>query len=63
MGRPHIARLLLEKGYVSTVKEAFEKYIGYGGPAYVERHKLLPREVIALIKDCGGVPVLAHPGI
>jgi predicted metal-dependent phosphoesterase TrpH len=63
MGRPHIARLLLEKGYVSTVKEAFEKYIGYGGSAYVERHKLLPREVIALIKDCGGVPVLAHPGI
>ena len=63
MGRPHIARLLLEKGYVSTIREAFEKYIGHGGPAYVERHKLMPGDVIALIKDCGGVPVLAHPGI
>lgn len=63
MGRPHVARLLFEKGYVSAVREAFEKYIGYGGPAYVERHKLLPKEVIALIKECGGVPVLAHPGI
>jgi predicted metal-dependent phosphoesterase TrpH len=63
MGRPHVARALLEKGYVATVKEAFERYIGHGGPAYVERYKLLPGEAIKLIKKGGGVPVLAHPGI
>ena len=63
MGRPHIARALLDRGHVTSVKEAFEKYIGHGCPAYVERYKLLPREAITLIMECGGVPVLAHPGI
>ncbi len=62
LGRPHIARTLIKNGYVSSVKEAFEKYIGQGRPAYVERRRLLPREAIELIKGYGGVPVLAHPG-
>lgn len=63
VGRPHIARALAQKGYVSSVKDAFEKLIGYNAPAYVERYKLLPKEVIQLVLKAGGVPVLAHPGI
>jgi len=59
--RPHIARALLEKGYVSSEKEAFDKYIGHNGPAYVERYKLLPVEVVKLILEARGLPVLAHP--
>jgi len=59
--RPHIARALFEKGYVGSEKEAFDKYIGHDGPAYVERYKLLPIEVVKLILDAQGLPVLAHP--
>lgn len=63
IGRPHIAKALLEKGYVFSIKEAFQKYIGRGKPAYVPRYKFTPEEAIALIKDAGGVSVLAHPGL
>jgi 3',5'-nucleoside bisphosphate phosphatase len=59
--RPHIAQALFEKGYVSSEKEAFDKYIGHNGPAYVERYKLLPVEAVKLILDAHGLPVLAHP--
>ena len=59
--RPHIAQALFEKGYVGSEKEAFDKYIGHDGPAYVERYKLLPIEVVKLILDAKGLPVLAHP--
>jgi predicted metal-dependent phosphoesterase TrpH len=59
--RPHIAQALLEKGYVRSEKEAFDKYIGHNGPAYVERYKLLPAEAVKLILDAQGLPVLAHP--
>ena len=61
VGRPHIAQALLEAGYVTTLAEAFDRYIGRGGPAYVERHKLTPVEAIRLIHDAGGMPSLAHP--
>ena len=61
IGRPHVAQALLEKGYVSSEKEAFDKYIGHYGPAYVERYKLLPIEAVKLIVDARGLPVLAHP--
>jgi len=63
IGRPHIAQALTEKGYVFSIKEAFEKYIGKGRPAYVPRYKFLPQNAIQLIKGAGGVPVLAHPGL
>jgi len=59
--RPHIAQTLFEKGYVGSEKEAFDKYIGHNGPAYVERYKLLPVEAVKLIIDAQGLPVLAHP--
>ncbi len=61
IGRPHIAQAMLEKGYVTSFKEAFTKYIGFKGPAYVERQKITPAEAVALITRAGGLPVLAHP--
>jgi predicted metal-dependent phosphoesterase TrpH len=60
-GRPHIARLMIQKGFVRTMDEAFEKYLGHGGLAYVSRFVYGVRDAIALIKNAGGVAVLAHP--
>lgn len=61
VGRPHIARVLMEKGYVGSMKEAFERYLGVSRPAYFKKEKLLPKEGIAEIIGAGGIPVLAHP--
>jgi len=61
IGRPHVAQAMQEKGYIKSFNEAFEKYIGHGGPAYVEREKITPEDAVALIVRCGGLPVLAHP--
>lgn len=61
IGRPHVAQAMLEKGYVKTFEEAFDKYIGHGGPAYVEREKMTPEEAVKLILRAKGIPVLAHP--
>ncbi len=62
VGRPHVARALLEAGYVSETAEAFAKYIGRNGPAYVERLKVTPAQAVDIIRRAGGIPVLAHPG-
>jgi len=62
VGRPHIARALMEAGYVASFQEAFERYIGRDGPAYAERDKLTPPEAVALLARVGGLPVLSHPG-
>ena len=61
VGRPHVARALLERGYVHSVDEAFDRYIHRNGPAYVERLKVSPLEAIQLILEADGIPVLAHP--
>jgi predicted metal-dependent phosphoesterase TrpH len=61
IGRPHIAQAMLEKGYISSIKEAFTKYISRDGPAYVEREKMTPVEAVKLILKFDGLPVLAHP--
>ena len=61
IGRPHIAQAMLEKGYIASVKEAFNNYIGWGGLAYVERDKMPPAEAVKLILRVNGLPVLAHP--
>lgn len=61
VGRLHLARLMAKKGYVSNAQEAFNKYIGDGGPAYVSKFRLTPQEAIALILKTNGIPVLAHP--
>lgn len=61
VGRPHIAQAMLEKGYIANLKDAFVKYIGRNGPAYVERYKMTPAEATSLIVQSQGLPVLAHP--
>ncbi len=61
VGRPHIAQAMLERGYVQSQKEAFAKYIGREAPAYVERDKMTPEQVVELITRVGGLAVLAHP--
>jgi len=61
VGRPHIAQALLEKGYVGTIAEAFDKYISRNGPAYVERDKMTPPEAVACIVGHGGLACIAHP--
>lgn len=62
VGRPHVARALVEAGVVQNTEEAFEKFIGRNGPAYVERMKVSPQEAVQVILKAGGIPVLAHPG-
>ncbi len=61
IGRPHIAQAMMEKDYVPSFQEAFDKYLGHGKPAYVEREKMLPAEAAGIIVKAGGLPVLAHP--
>lgn len=61
IGRPHVAQALLEAGHIATVTEAFDRYIGRNGPAYVERFRLTPEDAVELILSSGGVPVIAHP--
>jgi 3',5'-nucleoside bisphosphate phosphatase len=61
VGRPHIAQALLEKGYISNLREAFAKYLAFGGPAYIPREKISPMEAVELIISANGLPVLAHP--
>lgn len=63
IGRPHIAKALVEKKYFSTVAEVFITLLDKNGPAYVPHYKLTPKQVIELIKQAGGIPVLAHPGL
>lgn len=61
IGRPHVAQALLKRGYVSTMREAFDRYIGNDGPAYVPGSPLGPEVAIRAIREAGGIPVLAHP--
>lgn len=62
VGRSHLARVLIDKGVVRDVREAFARYLSPGKPAYVEREKLSVQQAVRLIADCGGLPVIAHPG-
>jgi predicted metal-dependent phosphoesterase TrpH len=61
VGRPHIARVLMNKGYVNSAKEAFDRYLADGAAAYVPRELPSPAEAIAMFRASRGVPVLAHP--
>jgi predicted metal-dependent phosphoesterase TrpH len=61
VGRPHIALAMVEAGYCKEPKDAFDEYLGRTGLAYAERPKMTPAEGVTLIKEVGGVPVLAHP--
>jgi predicted metal-dependent phosphoesterase TrpH len=61
VGRPHIARALVNKGYVSSIDEAFSRYLKKGAVAYVEKFRFPPAEAIGVIRRAGGIAVLAHP--
>ncbi|HEU4685293.1 MAG TPA: PHP domain-containing protein [Nitrospira sp.] len=61
VGRPHIAQLLMQKGYVTSAKEAFDRYLAEGRSAYVARQLPSPAEAIGWIREAKGIPVLAHP--
>ncbi len=61
--RPHVAQAMVEAGIVGSEEEAFEKWIADGGPAHVPKHALDPLDAVKLIRDAGGVCVLAHPGM
>lgn len=61
IGRPHIAQVLLAKKHVTSIKDAFEQFLGSRGKAYVQRAVPEAREIIGWIIDAGGVPILAHP--
>ena len=61
VGRPHVAKALVAKGYFATVQEVFDALLHRGGPAYVPQPKLSPQEAVALIHEAGGIAVLAHP--
>lgn len=63
IGRPHIARILYNNGYADSPEEAFQRYVERGRPAYVPRYKFPTPEAIDLIKQSGGIAVLAHPGL
>ena len=62
VGRPHIARAMLEAGLVASLQDAFDKYLGDDRPAYVPHYRLSPDHAIEIIHQAGGVAVLAHPG-
>jgi len=62
IGRPHIASAMVDAGVVASVDQAFERYLGDGGPAWVVKHAVIPEDAVRLIRGAGGVAVLAHPG-
>jgi predicted metal-dependent phosphoesterase TrpH len=61
VGRPHVAQALLEKGHISSIAEAFDRFIGRTGPAYAEREKMTPAQVVTFLARKGYMPILAHP--
>ena len=61
--RPHISQVMIEKGFVIDSKEAFDKYLGLGKPAYVPHDPITPEMAIGFISDAGGLPIVAHPGL
>lgn len=62
IGRPHVARALIAGGFVKDAREAFDRYLAAGKPAYVDKERLEIADGIALIHEAGGIAVLAHPG-
>jgi len=60
-GRPHIAKVLIKKGYAADINDAFDRYLGHGRPAYVDKFRIESADAIRLINAAGGTPVLAHP--
>jgi len=61
IGRPHFAKIMINKGYARNTKEVFDVYLGRGGKCYLDKERLTLQKSVELIKESGGVPVLAHP--
>lgn len=62
LGRPHVAKALVENGWAHDIRDAFDRYLGAGKPGFLEKRKMGMRDAIGLIHDTGGIAVLAHPG-
>ncbi len=62
IGRPHIASIMIEKGYATKMDEVFEKFLVRGGPCYVPRFKLKPQEAVSILAKMNAISILAHPG-
>src|SRR4029077_20532332 len=62
-GRPHVAQVMVDHGYVKSVREAFDRYLSANGPADVPRKRVPPLDARRIIRRARGVPVLAHPGL
>ena len=62
-GRPHVAQVMVQRGYVRSVREAFDRYLHANGPANVPHKRLTPVEAVRIIRRAHGVPVFAHPGL
>lgn len=63
IGRPHIARLMVKKGFARSINDAFDSCLGKGKPAYIDKPRVDTAKAIAAIRSAGGIPVLAHPGL
>ena len=63
LGRPHIAQMMIRKGVVSSIDEAFDQFLGTDKPAYVDKFRVNCSKAINAILGAGGIPVLAHPGL
>ena len=62
IGRPRLARAMIDAGHVASIREAFDQWLGQGRPAFVERMGASPEDVIAIVHRAGGIISLAHPG-
>jgi 3',5'-nucleoside bisphosphate phosphatase len=62
LGRPHVARAMVENGWAMDLRDAFDRYLGAGRPAYLDKRRIRIAEAIELVHRCGGIAVLAHPG-
>jgi hypothetical protein len=61
IGRPHIAAILMRRGYVSSIRQAFDKYLAPGGAAFFDKERISPKMAVEMVRQSGGLPVLAHP--
>ncbi|HEY5220077.1 MAG TPA: PHP domain-containing protein [Gemmatimonadaceae bacterium] len=62
IGRPHVARALIQEGWATDLRDAFDRYLGNGKPAFVPKDRLTMVDAIAMIHRAGGLAVMAHPG-
>jgi predicted metal-dependent phosphoesterase TrpH len=62
IGRPHVARAMVENGWAMDLRDAFDRYLGAGRPAYLDKRRIGIAEAIDLVHRCGGIAVIAHPG-